>query len=108
MLLKASKAAVISFYETLRVEVGRDIGITIVTPGLVESEMTQGKFMSKDGGLYLDQELRDVSFNGEKSEDFFVGELCFNNVGWYLLGYGERNADYADRQRGERDREECM
>ncbi|KAG7012327.1 11-beta-hydroxysteroid dehydrogenase 1B, partial [Cucurbita argyrosperma subsp. argyrosperma] len=56
----ASKAAVISFYETLRVEVGRDIGITIVTPGLVESEMTQGKFMSKDGGLYLDQELRDA------------------------------------------------
>uniref|UniRef100_A0A9I9CEF6 11-beta-hydroxysteroid dehydrogenase 1B-like n=1 Tax=Cucumis melo TaxID=3656 RepID=A0A9I9CEF6_CUCME len=45
----SSKAAVISFYETLRVEVGRDIGITIVTPGLVESEMTQGKFISKDG-----------------------------------------------------------
>lgn len=60
--MKSSKAAVISFYETLRVEVGREIGITIVTPGLVESEMTQGKFMSKDGRLYLDKQLRDVSF----------------------------------------------
>ncbi|CAK9327247.1 unnamed protein product [Citrullus colocynthis] len=57
----SSKAAVISFYETLRVEVGREIGITIVTPGLVESEMTQGKFMSKDGRLYLDQQLRDAT-----------------------------------------------
>ncbi|XP_050936061.1 11-beta-hydroxysteroid dehydrogenase A-like isoform X2 [Cucumis melo] len=56
----ASKAAVISFYETLRVEIGRDVGITIVTPGLTESEMTQGKFMFEDGKMYLDQELRDA------------------------------------------------
>lgn len=58
--LKASKAAVISFYETLRVEIGRDIRITIVTPGLTESEMTKGKFMFEDGKMYLDQELRDA------------------------------------------------
>lgn len=51
----------ISFYETLRVEIGREVGITIVTPGLVESEMTKGKFLSKEGQLVLDQELRDVS-----------------------------------------------
>ncbi|KAL6280866.1 hypothetical protein ACE6H2_017747 [Prunus campanulata] len=47
----ATKSAVISFYETLRVEIGREVGITIVTPGLVESEMTKGKFLSKEGQL---------------------------------------------------------
>ncbi|PQM43163.1 11-beta-hydroxysteroid dehydrogenase 1B-like [Prunus yedoensis var. nudiflora] len=59
-LYGATKSAVISFYETLRVEIGREVGITIVTPGLVESEMTKGKFLSKEGQLVLDQELRDV------------------------------------------------
>ncbi|KAH1251384.1 11-beta-hydroxysteroid dehydrogenase 1B [Glycine max] len=32
-LYNASKAALVSMYETLRVEVGSDVGITIVTPG---------------------------------------------------------------------------
>ena len=39
----------ISFFETLRTEFGRDIGITIVTPGNVESEMTQGELFSEVG-----------------------------------------------------------
>ncbi|XP_024017801.1 11-beta-hydroxysteroid dehydrogenase 1B [Morus notabilis] len=56
----ASKAAVTSFYETLRVEIGRDVRITIVTPGLTESEMTLGKFLTGRGTLELGQELRDV------------------------------------------------
>ncbi|KAL5791534.1 hypothetical protein ACOSP7_000128 [Xanthoceras sorbifolium] len=37
----ATKAALISLYDTLRIEFGSDIGITIVTPGLVDSEITQ-------------------------------------------------------------------
>ena len=49
----------ISFFETLRIEFGQDIGITIVTPGIIESEMiqrfsqqnkkemTQGEFFSE-------------------------------------------------------------
>lgn len=45
----------------MRVETGDEVGITIVTPGLVESEITQGKFLNKEGRLVLDQELRDVS-----------------------------------------------
>ncbi|CAB4280468.1 unnamed protein product [Prunus armeniaca] len=49
--VQATKSAVISFYETLRVEIGREVGITIVTPGLVESEMTKGKFLSEEGQL---------------------------------------------------------
>ncbi|KAK3013861.1 hypothetical protein RJ639_010209 [Escallonia herrerae] len=56
----ASKAAVISFYETLRVELGSDIGITIVTPELIESEMTKGKFLDKEGRLVVNQVIRDV------------------------------------------------
>ncbi|XP_057459471.1 11-beta-hydroxysteroid dehydrogenase A-like isoform X1 [Actinidia eriantha] len=56
----ASKAAQTSLYETLRIELGPDIGITIVTPGLIESEMTKGKFLNKEGRLKVDQDLRDV------------------------------------------------
>ncbi|KAK2409943.1 11beta-hydroxysteroid dehydrogenase [Trifolium repens] len=63
MFYNASKAAVISLYETLRTELGKDIGITIVTPGLNESEMTQGKFLSKEGQMVLDQEMRDVQIS---------------------------------------------
>ncbi|KAM7253944.1 hypothetical protein ACFE04_028817 [Oxalis oulophora] len=36
----ASKAALYSLFETLRLQLGSDIGITIVNPGVVESEMT--------------------------------------------------------------------
>ncbi|XP_065637291.1 11-beta-hydroxysteroid dehydrogenase A [Quercus suber] len=43
----ASSAAIVSFFETLRVEVGPEIKITIVTPEFIESEMTPGsKFLS--------------------------------------------------------------
>jgi len=38
--VQASKAAVISFFETLRMEVGGAIGITIVTPGLIKTDLT--------------------------------------------------------------------
>ncbi|KAL6182655.1 hypothetical protein ACLB2K_044070 [Fragaria x ananassa] len=62
-MYSASKTAVISFYETLRVETGDEVGITLVTPGLVESEMTQGKFLNKEGRLVLDQELRDAEMS---------------------------------------------
>ncbi|KAM1736879.1 hypothetical protein FF2_014888 [Malus domestica] len=56
----ATKAAAIAFYETLKVEIGREVGITIVTPGMIESEISQGKFLSKEGQVVLDQELRDL------------------------------------------------
>ncbi|GAV82256.1 adh_short domain-containing protein [Cephalotus follicularis] len=46
-LYNASKAALIGFYETLRVEFGSDIGIIIVIPGLIDSEMTQLSEMSQ-------------------------------------------------------------
>ncbi|XP_047960080.1 11-beta-hydroxysteroid dehydrogenase A-like [Salvia hispanica] len=56
----ASKAAMAQFFETLRVEFGPEIGITLVTPGFIESELTQGKFLTKGGRLEVDQDIRDV------------------------------------------------
>lgn len=49
-----------TFFETLRVEFGNTIGVTIVTPGFIESELTQGKFLHKDGRMEVDQDIRDV------------------------------------------------
>ncbi|CAL9030754.1 unnamed protein product, partial [Prunus brigantina] len=60
-IYNASKAALLSMYETLRIEFGPNIQITIVTPGYMESELTQGKFlMSDDGKMMVDQDLRDA------------------------------------------------
>jgi len=49
------------FFEALRIEFGRDIKITLITPGYVESEMTQGKFIDKTGKVDVDPQMRDVS-----------------------------------------------
>ncbi|XP_076891779.1 11-beta-hydroxysteroid dehydrogenase A-like [Bidens hawaiensis] len=62
-LYNASKAAVVTFYESLRMELGSEVGITIVTPGLTESEMTQGKILNKDGEIAVDQDLRDAEMS---------------------------------------------
>ncbi|OMO93869.1 Short-chain dehydrogenase/reductase SDR [Corchorus olitorius] len=43
----ASKAAQIALFESLRAEWGPGIGITVVTPGFVESELTQGVQVQK-------------------------------------------------------------
>ncbi|KAJ4843088.1 high-copy suppressor of sly1 defect [Turnera subulata] len=47
----ASKAAVMTFFETLRVELGSDVHVLIVTPGFIESELTQGKVLVKEGRI---------------------------------------------------------
>ena len=59
---QASSTAIVSFFETLRVEVGPKIKITIVTPSFIESEMNQGKLLLKEGKMEVDQDLRDVSY----------------------------------------------
>ncbi|XAR67876.1 11-beta-hydroxysteroid dehydrogenase [Bertholletia excelsa] len=56
----ASKAAMTALFETLRIELGQDIHITLVTPGFIESELTHGKYLRKDGKLVLDEDMRDV------------------------------------------------
>ncbi|CAM6049183.1 unnamed protein product, partial [Sphagnum compactum] len=50
-IYNAAKAALLQFFETLRVEVGDTIGITIVMPGMIESDITKGKFVSDEGEL---------------------------------------------------------
>ncbi|KAI5067943.1 hypothetical protein GOP47_0016288 [Adiantum capillus-veneris] len=56
----AAKAAVFNFFETLRIELGSSIsGITIVTPGWIESEMTMGKFINTRGEIEVSEAQRD-------------------------------------------------
>lgn len=59
-VVQAANAALINFFETLRTELGNQIGITIVTPGWIESEMSKGKFLKEHGEMVVDQEMRDV------------------------------------------------
>lgn len=54
MLLQASEAAVLNFFETLRVELRDEVGITIATSGWIVSEMTGGKQLSKEGTVEVD------------------------------------------------------
>ncbi|OVA09597.1 Short-chain dehydrogenase/reductase SDR [Macleaya cordata] len=56
----ASKAAMYNFFETLRVELGSSVAISIVSPGFIESEMTQGKHLSENGTMELDPQKRDA------------------------------------------------
>ncbi|KAI3785885.1 hypothetical protein L1987_45011 [Smallanthus sonchifolius] len=62
-LYNASKAALAQFYETMRVEFGSDVKITLVTPGFIESELTQGKFLSREGKMVVDYDVRDMQVN---------------------------------------------
>ncbi|XP_022955311.1 11-beta-hydroxysteroid dehydrogenase 1B-like isoform X1 [Cucurbita moschata] len=59
-IYNASKAALRSFFETLRVEMSPEIGITVVTPGFVESEITKGKALYSHGRMEVHQDVRDV------------------------------------------------
>ncbi|CAO2038264.1 unnamed protein product [Urochloa humidicola] len=59
-LYNATKAAQLRFYETLRSELGSEVGVTILTAGFVESEMTKGKVIQRDGEVAVDEEARDV------------------------------------------------
>ncbi|XP_019171411.1 PREDICTED: 11-beta-hydroxysteroid dehydrogenase 1B-like [Ipomoea nil] len=62
-IYNASKAAMSQFFETLRIELGPDIKITLVTPGFIESELTQGKHLNKAGRLEVSADMRDVQVN---------------------------------------------
>jgi len=52
---------VLNFFETLRMELRDEVGITIATPRWIESEITKGKHLSKEGTVEVDQDMRDVS-----------------------------------------------
>ncbi|XP_010253812.1 PREDICTED: 11-beta-hydroxysteroid dehydrogenase 1B-like [Nelumbo nucifera] len=56
----ASKAALINFFETLRLELAQEVTITIVAPAFIQSEITQGKHLNKEGILEVDPKLRKI------------------------------------------------
>ncbi|XP_022923933.1 11-beta-hydroxysteroid dehydrogenase 1B-like [Cucurbita moschata] len=59
-IYNSSKAAIKTMFETLRVELAPEIGVTIVTPGFVESELTKGKALNAQGKMELRQDMRDA------------------------------------------------
>nr|XP_027067380.1 uncharacterized protein LOC113692987 [Coffea arabica] len=59
----ASKAALVSFYETMRSEMPPEISITTATLSLVESEMTKGKHLNREGTTEVSPELADTLIN---------------------------------------------
>lgn len=59
--VKAAKAALVNFYETLRFELKDEVGVTIATHGWIGSEMTRGKFMLEEGAEMQWKEEREVS-----------------------------------------------
>ncbi|KAH0730139.1 hypothetical protein KY289_001327 [Solanum tuberosum] len=67
-LYSAAKAIVINFYETLRLEMKDDVGITIPTHGWIGPEITRGKFMM--GWRKFTQELLNKSVDWNCEENF--------------------------------------
>ncbi|GAB2269672.1 hypothetical protein Dimus_004594 [Dionaea muscipula] len=60
-IYNASKAAMVSLFETLRIELAPDhIKVTVVTPGFIDSEMTtQGKHLVKGDEMKVNKKARD-------------------------------------------------
>ncbi|KAI3713906.1 hypothetical protein L1987_72493 [Smallanthus sonchifolius] len=56
----ASKAALISFYESLRFEVSPTITITILTLGFIETDIITAKYATKGVGVRLRKDFKDV------------------------------------------------
>ncbi|KAK9740644.1 hypothetical protein RND81_03G050600 [Saponaria officinalis] len=69
-LYSAAKSALVNFYETLRLEVNEDVGITIATHGWVGAELTKGKFMIDNGTEMQWREEREVHVSSGPIEEF--------------------------------------
>uniref|UniRef100_A0A166I8F7 Uncharacterized protein n=1 Tax=Daucus carota subsp. sativus TaxID=79200 RepID=A0A166I8F7_DAUCS len=69
-LYSAAKAALINFYETLRLEVKDEVDITIATHGWIGTEMTGGKFLLEEGAEMQWKEEREVNASGGAVEEF--------------------------------------
>ncbi|PKA54643.1 11-beta-hydroxysteroid dehydrogenase-like 5 [Apostasia shenzhenica] len=90
-LYAAAKAAVISFYETLRLEVMEDVGITIATHGWIGSELSGARFMLEEGAEMQWKEEKEVPLQGARVEEFAKmivegacrGEAYVKHPSWY-------------------------
>ncbi|KAD4585684.1 hypothetical protein R6Q59_035802 [Mikania micrantha] len=69
-LYSAAKAALVNFYETLRLELNGEVGITIATHGWIGTEMTRGKFMLEEGAEMQWKEERELQASGGPVEEF--------------------------------------
>ncbi|KAK9073451.1 hypothetical protein SSX86_007775 [Deinandra increscens subsp. villosa] len=69
-LFSAAKAALVNFYETLRLELNGDVGITIATHGWIGAEMISGKFMLEEGAEMQWKEEREIQASGSPVEEF--------------------------------------
>ncbi|KAL9248931.1 11-beta-hydroxysteroid dehydrogenase B-like protein [Drosera capensis] len=69
-LYSAAKAALINFYESLRLEVKDEVGITIATHGWVGSEIASGKLMPEDNAEMQWREDREVHVSGGPVEEY--------------------------------------
>ncbi|KAM3367111.1 hypothetical protein ACQJBY_016022 [Aegilops geniculata] len=96
--LMASKAAALNFYDTLRMELGGDVRITEIVPGVVESEITKGKMLTKEGEMKVDQDERDAILGPTPAEpvaafaktavkDVCRGERYVFEPRWYMAVY---------------------
>ncbi|XP_076923541.1 11-beta-hydroxysteroid dehydrogenase-like 3 [Bidens hawaiensis] len=52
-IYNASKEALLSFFENLRIEVGSDVDITVVTPGLVETQLAREEQLEESNALWV-------------------------------------------------------
>ncbi|KAM7497960.1 hypothetical protein LguiA_022374 [Lonicera macranthoides] len=60
----ASKAALVSFYESMRVELApQGVRVTIVMLGFIDSEMVKGKQFTREGVLQVDTKQEDAIAN---------------------------------------------
>ncbi|XP_077249714.1 hydroxysteroid dehydrogenase 5 [Tasmannia lanceolata] len=69
-LYAAAKAALTNFYESLRFEVGDEVGITIATHGWIGSAMPTCKFLLEEGPEMQWKEERDVSIIRGQAEEY--------------------------------------
>ncbi|KAM7477249.1 hypothetical protein LguiB_024492 [Lonicera macranthoides] len=69
-LYSAAKAALVNFYETLRLEVKEEVGVTIATHGWIGAEITGGKLMLEEGAEMQWKEEREVHASGGPVEKF--------------------------------------
>ncbi|GAB2221379.1 hypothetical protein Drorol1_Dr00012555 [Drosera rotundifolia] len=59
-IYNASKAAMVTLFETLRIELAPDITVTVVIPGFIDSEMTtQGRHLVKGDEMKISKRARD-------------------------------------------------
>lgn len=77
----ASKAALISFFGTLRSELGSDVGITIITPGVINSEITTPEFLSESRLDIFPVESTEKAAKA-MVEGACRGERCLTEPGW--------------------------